>query len=217
MSALRFRRLTSEDDRELTEFLDFVSSREPCVLGYHYPFYREMLVQIGAGEPLYLGAWRDGKLEGVLPGFFRRAAAGFAYCSLPFFGPNAGVLYRDEPIAAETQAALLEHAVQHLRSCFSDLLSATFYSPFLVDEPEVYRRALPNALEVERKTQYLDLKRIAWNKSIRYDLRKAEALGVVVSEEIDAIRLEASLRDLPAELSGERHSTEAVPSDYLSC
>ena len=191
MSPFQFRLLTRVDDPPLIEFLDSVSSREPWILGYHYPFYREMLVNIGAGEPLYASAWRNGELLAVLPGFLKRTIAGSAYCSLPFFGPNAGVLPKSRDCAAEVQTALLNYVIQLLKDCYPDLLSAVFYSPFLFDEGDLYRQALPDAIDLEKVTQYLDLHRVAWSKSIRYDLRKAESSGVFVSEETTSNRLEA--------------------------
>ena len=148
--------LTPRHDSEYTAFLDGLGAVHPAVLGYHYPFNREMLGEVEMGEALYLGAWSGGELVGVMPGFLRRSRAGAAYCSLPFFGPNAGVICEPHGMEGAIHAALLG-ALGELLSGVRGLLTASFYTPFLFDRFELYERVMPEALVVERATQYLFL------------------------------------------------------------
>ncbi|HEY7120309.1 MAG TPA: hypothetical protein VH475_27220 [Tepidisphaeraceae bacterium] len=111
---MRIQSLTPGHDRELTRFLEQLGAVQPCVLGYHYPFFRDMLADLGLGRPLYFGAWSAEELVGILPGFIRAGATGAAYCSLPFFGPNAGVICAPHCDERAIHNALLRAAVEHL-------------------------------------------------------------------------------------------------------
>jgi hypothetical protein len=156
--AMRVDLLTPDRDPEYTAFLDRLGSECPGVLGYHYPFNRDMLQEIGMGTALYFGAWSRGELVGVLPGFLRRSRSGAAYCSLPFFGPNAGVICNPHAGTAEESihAALLGALLDHL-SGVRDLLTAAFYTPFLFSRFDLYDRMMSDAVVVERETLYLFL------------------------------------------------------------
>jgi len=88
----RVEELTSELDDQLEEFLSKLSEVDSCVLGYHFPFYRDMLLGIEVGEPFYLGLFEEDEIVAVLPGFIKTSELGKVYSSLPFFGPNSGVL-----------------------------------------------------------------------------------------------------------------------------
>jgi hypothetical protein len=148
--------LTPRHDSEYTEFLDRLGAVHPAVLGYHYPFNRQMLGDIGMGEATYFGAWSAGDLIGVIPGFLRRSRSGAAYCSMPFFGPNAGVICEPHGMEDAIHAALFR-AVWEQLSGVGDLLTASFYTPFLRDRFELYDRAMPDAVVVDRTTLYLFL------------------------------------------------------------
>jgi hypothetical protein len=125
------------DDR-YTAFLDRVSSRSPQVLAYHYPLYRDMLVGIGVGTPVYLGAFDGDRMVGALPGFLKQSEHGACYCSLPYFGPNAGVIAGDgDPAAPDIHRELLMSALDLLRKERRPL-TASFYSPFLSDRWDFY-------------------------------------------------------------------------------
>jgi GNAT superfamily N-acetyltransferase len=178
--------LASGDDAELSRFLDSLGQRSGSVLGYHHPFYRDMLEHIGVGRPLYLGARISGRLIGYLPAFVKRTPDGSALCSLPFFGPNAGVLCAPED-AAEVHTALL----QRLLRVGAQLngLSCSVYTPFLFQDFAFYDAAFADATVVTRSTQYLDLSSIQWSKEIQYDLRKAHRSSIQVSTETTRERL----------------------------
>jgi hypothetical protein len=50
---------------------------------------------------------------------------------------------------------------------------------------------MPDALVTDKFTQYLDLETVTFSKSIAYDLRRSERLGVTVSTDVDAQRRDA--------------------------
>lgn len=167
-------------DEEMADFLDSLSVRDPAVLSYHYPYYRDMLVALGIGQPIYLAARRDGELIGLLPTFRREAEAGVVYSSLPFFGPNAGVLCVDDEHRTEVHTALLQAMVERARG--DDALSCSVYTPFLFDTFALYDAVLEQAVVVEKFTHYLDLGAAAWSASVAYDIRKARNAGLEIVE-----------------------------------
>jgi hypothetical protein len=178
--------LHRDQDDELIAFLDELSADSASVLGYHYPFYRNMLTTIEMGEPIYLGARREGKLIGYLPAFMKNSAAGVVVGSLPYFGPNAGVLCGNER-PEEVHSALLEELAQRARAM--NAISCAIYTPFQFRDLELYENALPGWEVVEKFTQYQRLDQSVPGKGIRYDLRKAERLGVTVSSNVTAGRM----------------------------
>ncbi|HYK87180.1 MAG TPA: GNAT family N-acetyltransferase [Acidobacteriota bacterium] len=182
--------LNESRDGECSAFLDRLGQSSPSVLGYHYPFYRDMLCHIGVGEPFYWGAWNGSQLVGLLPGFLRRAEHGLAYCSLPYFGPNAGVVCATNGYSREVHAALLTPVLDHLARQ-PDSVTASFYTPFLFERFDLYADLVPQAVVVPKKTLYLDLQNPTWEGKIRYDLNKARKHGLAVSEELSQGRIQA--------------------------
>ena len=153
--------LARGDDAELTSFLDSHAQRPGSVLGYHYPFYRDMIERIGVGRPLYLGARISGRLIGYLPVFVKESPDGLALCSLPFYGPNAGVLCSAEH-AATAHEALLAEMLRVGKKLSA--LSCSVYTPFLLQDFVFYDRAIAGATVINRLTQYLKLPSIQWSK-----------------------------------------------------
>ena len=174
-------------DDDVAAFLDRLSPNSPSVLGYHYPFYRDMLVALDIGRPMYLGARLGGELVGMLPVFVRQSEVGAVYGSLPFFGPNAGVICASGPQQAEIHAALLGHLLDRARE--ANALSCSVYTPLRFEEFSLYDRLRPHEV-VERFTQYTEVQTAVWNSSIKHDLRRARRLGVTVSSELDPQRLD---------------------------
>jgi hypothetical protein len=209
--------LHGEKDDELIAFLDELSTDSASVLGYHYPFYRDMLTTLEVGEPIYLGARCEGKLVGYLPALMKKSPAGVVIGSLPYFGPNAGVLCGNER-CEQVHSALLEELAQRARTV--NAISCAIYTPFQFGDFGLYEKALPRWEVVERFTQYQRLDadvrdpaaksrvefrdggsngtivedevsaaRTVPGKGIRYDLRKAQRLGVTVSSEVTTERM----------------------------
>lgn len=180
--------LSPRDDQEQVDFLDKLGNVSPSVLGYYYPFYRDMLVEIGVGQPVYLGARRNGDLVGLLPTFVRESAQGMVYCSLPYFGPNAGVLC-DNEARAEVHSALLTALLDRAKA--DAALSCSVYTPFLFDEFALYDAVIPEAIVVNKFTQYLDLRITTWDKgAIARNIGKAKKSGVEISSDITPGRVD---------------------------
>lgn len=180
--------LHPDDDDELTEFLDGLARVSGSVLAYHYPFYRNLLVRLGLGSPVYLGVRRSGQLCGFLPAFSKESSVGTVFCSLPFFGPNAGVLCGPED-RTEIHATLLGELVRRAEQ--SGALSCAVYTPFLSHDFALYDEWFGGDGVVNKFTQCLDLSSAQWPKEIQYELRKAERASVTVTTEVTAERLAA--------------------------
>jgi hypothetical protein len=110
------------------------------------------------------------------------------YCSLPFFGPNAGVLCHDGPSGREIHRWLLGKLLDRARQ--ERALSCSVYTPFLFSEFSWYDHFPPDVV-VPKTTLYTDLASAEWNSSIQYDLRRARRLGVEVCCDATPERLAA--------------------------
>ncbi|MCC7418326.1 MAG: GNAT family N-acetyltransferase [Acidobacteria bacterium] len=179
---IEVRPLGPDADDRYAAFLDHLAVRSPRVLAYHHPIYRDMLAGAGAGTPLYLGAFDGPDLVGALPGFVAESGHGACYCSLPYFGPNAGVLTDEgREGSAEVHRLLIGAVLRTMRERRAPL-TAVFYAPFLFDCWELYRAPLGDVLEVDRQTQYLDLPSLGpFDAKLAYDIRKAERAGLSVT------------------------------------
>lgn len=174
--------LTKDKDAELTAFLNELSQIDVSVLGYHYPFYRDVLVQTKIGNPHYLALRKNNNIVAVLPGFVKSGKIGKAYSSMPFFGPNAGVLCNAENRKEYTQQ-IINYLLSFLNS--EEFISASIYTPFLT-KTELYAEILgPHfPMNVDKFTNYIKMEDLSISSKIRYDIRKAEKAGVKISSEI---------------------------------
>ncbi len=191
-SALVVEVLGRENDAEVDAFLDRLGEAPngAMVLGYHYPVYRDMLLEVlqPGVEACYLAARSaaTGELRGILPGFMKHACGMSCYDSLPFFGPNVGSLAAagEGDDYAGVARTLRAAAINHARG--QGAITASFYTAFnpagVSLGPPPFDE-FPDVIRVERLTQYLDLAGLTepnWPADIRYDLRKAHAGGVEV-------------------------------------
>ncbi len=180
--------LTGVDDGELTAFLDGLGNAgEYPVLAYHYPFYRDLLVGLGVGEPLTLALRRDRRLVAVLPTILKRTPEGSVLASLPFFGPNGGVICSVAE-AGTAVPALLGAARQRLLA-EPNPLTMVVYTPLFGRDAALYTEALGQGEVIERFTQLTALDGNPWSKGLRYDIRRAASLGVTVEDGINDGRL----------------------------
>jgi hypothetical protein len=186
----KVRSLTAADDSAYQSFLHELSQVSSEVLGYHFPFYRNIMQSCGLGEPYYAGLFTHEKLVAAIPGFIKNGASGSVYCSLPFFGPNAGVMCLDKSISAEAHELLIKHVLDHLKR-EPNPIAASFYTPFLFNEFARYERALDKFYVVEKYTQYLDIPTTVWSNKINYDLRRAERMGLSITEDISEQKIDA--------------------------
>ncbi len=196
------------DETEYVRFLDGFAGAPGVALGYHYPFYLRFLVEVVyPGSALrFIAAREGGRLAGVMPAVHLRTAALNVWLSLAYFGPNAGALVReDNAAAADTVAAMTRAAEADARRL--ECGSLTIYTPLHADTA-VYTRALaPVDFEVPRTAQCMTLpadpEQSPWPRKVRYDVRRAAALGVV-------IRRMASERELEVAWEIYRSSCETL-------
>jgi len=189
ITSVSIRVLNDSDKNTWINFLDQLGKSNPSVLGYYYPFYRDLLTHIGVGEPLYLGAFVNNDLVGLLPGFLKRSDLGITYCSLPFFGPNAGVVCRNDNSTGVIHSKLIAYVIEFMEK-YEGSVSASFYTPFLFDNFSYYDSLINNAVVVNKCTQYLDLSKSNSNKKITYDIRKSQKEGVVISEKVTEFKID---------------------------
>lgn len=179
--------LPPEQDERLIEFLDRLGAQSPSILGYHYPFYRDMLQSLGVGTPTYWGAFQRDALVGVLPVFCRSGAFGPVYSSLPFFGPNGGVLCDPAADAEQVHALLLNALIDKARA--ANALTISVYTPFLGTSFASYDKALAGGVTVQKFTQYVSPATAKRKSSLGNDLRKAIAAGITVTTEVTPERV----------------------------
>lgn len=192
-------------EAELTDFLNSLA-RTPlasAVLGYHYPDYLQMLQQVlGSGTSncsFIARSPQNGAIRGFLPGLIHQSGGHSCYNSLPFFGPNAGVL-SDAQNPAEEQAValpLIEAAITSAHD--QNAISAVFYTRFAPEpnpDATVTRTTLaqrcPELIVIPKTTHFLPLDNppsANFPSTIRYDLRKATQGGIVISNGCPAEQL----------------------------
>jgi hypothetical protein len=161
------------------------------VLGYHYPEYRSLLLDLlqPGIAACYLGAWdAAGQLCGVLPGMLKRANGYACYNSLPFFGPNVGPLASPQhPEYRRIAAELIDSAIAFARD--TGALTAAFYGSFVpagVQLPSAWTFTPPDFHRVAKTTLYLTLPEDGvprWPSVRRRNIRKARSAGVWVTTE----------------------------------
>lgn len=180
--------LEDEFDSKISEFLDDLSETDNCVLGYHYPFYRKMLREIEIGKPHYIGLFEDDHLVALLPGFIKSSKLGKVYSSLPFFGPNAGVLCESSH-RIEYTTRIIQFLLEEVNK--EDFISSSLYSSFLSDslaEDESLKNQFP--ITVEKFTSYIEMKNFSLSSKIRYDIRKSEKAGVIITDKIEPNKID---------------------------
>jgi Acetyltransferase (GNAT) domain len=175
----------------IDSFLDRVSSATTSVLGYHYPVYLEMLESIGVGDFHGVMVKSENEIIAFLPGFIKKSDHGVVYSSMPFFGPNAGLIYSSDE---EDVEALHGAAFNFLLKSFQDfsMISMSIYSPFQNDNiQELYRDFISPTVVVDKFTSFVNLENLNLSTSLQYDIRKAIKSGVVVNTEVTRQNIQA--------------------------
>jgi hypothetical protein len=184
-------RLSSQSEREYIHFLHNVGARSAAALAYHHPSYLRTLCQVLGCEDrtLILRDAHTGNIIAALPGLLKRSDAGAVYNSLPFFGPNAGVMSTDPSYDAVAHQQLLNHALEIASR--EAAWSAVFYTPLFFNDFALYDQNVGSAaVVVEKFTQWLHLPDSPnWSAKLKYDLRKADASGVRVVKDVSSQQL----------------------------
>ena len=177
-------------DAEYERFLSAFSAAPGSALAYHYPFYLRFLAETaypGSGLRFMIARDDSGALAGVMPAIHLRTADVNAWLSLAYFGPNGGALVPGGAAPAGTTnndvvRSLVAQACADARGRGCD--SMTIYTP-LGASPVPYREGLGGAdFDIERVAQVLDFPNDAndspWPRKVRYDIRRAASLGVII-------------------------------------
>ena len=178
--------LTCLYDNAVVLFLDKLATTNESVLGYHYPFYKIMLECIGVGEPLYIGVVnKNGELVALLPGFLKTTEIGTVYSSLPFFGPNAGILCDyNRPDVEDIHKCIFDFLYKHLQQY--NMIAASVYMPFKREDlVTLYDKFNRDSIKIEKFTNYISLPEFKLDASLAYDMRKAEKSGVTIRSTIE--------------------------------
>jgi hypothetical protein len=157
--------------------------RHPAALLYYSLPYRDLIAAHLECDVSYQVAIKDEQVVAVLPVMSMKGSFGHVLNSLPFFGSNGGVLAQDDQAAGALWRRWAELASD------GSVASAT-----VVGNPLVGDALPPVAFDLtdERLCQFLPLEAPAGTadglearlgSSVRWDLRKAESLGVRVVED----------------------------------
>jgi hypothetical protein len=181
MISVKAESMNKQVAQDVEAFLDELALSNHSVLGYHYPFYLHMLELIGIGEAIAFIARNDsGMVVGYMPTMVKESELGKVISSLPFFGPNAGVLCATHDV--------IEPILNCLKGWIAEQrpISTSIYTPFEDHRAEsIYASLMPDALRIEKFTNFIKLDSLSFNSGLLYDLRKAEKGGVVVEATSD--------------------------------
>jgi hypothetical protein len=124
-------------------------------------------------------------IRAALPCFVKQSKIGAAYCSLPYFGPNAGVIADPNDEHLELwHKLLIEAAIKDARSLGA--LSFVVYSPLVDPRATNYREVLPQGtIEVEKITQTSKLgSSFKLSSKILRDVKRGKDAGFRVSRNL---------------------------------
>jgi hypothetical protein len=181
--------LTPELEAAYLRFWESASASNQSVQAYHHLAFRDVVLpELGdLSAPRY---WvivdrsnsSQPAILAALPCFIKNSEYGSAYCSLPYFGPNAGVIVSSrDPMTDIWHKLLIEAALEDAKS--SGAISFVIYSPLTDDHVDSYRNYLPNdVVEIERITQTSDLTPpFQLNAKILRDVKRGVDAGFEVS------------------------------------
>ena len=179
-------RLNNDSDAELVDFLDGIGESREFVLGYHYPFYRDALVEYKIAEAFYVGVRNTAnKLIAVLPGFIKKGEGNIVYSSMPFFGPNGGIICNEE---IEKEGDLYDVVLSFLEKHLLDnnIIASSFYSGFNHEKSRAeYKKRISDAFEIKKFTSFIELQNFELassfvDSSAARNYKKAVKSGVTV-------------------------------------
>lgn len=178
--------LSSELESSYNKFWENLSKGDESILAYYHIEYRDVL-QACMGSDTSSRYWivlkEDNNIVAALPCFTKKSDIGLAYCSLPFFGPNAGIICDfTHPDAKIWHELLIKEAIKEAAD--SNAWSISFYTPLKFSQFTWYEENLgSDVLVVDKFTQHLTIKNpINWDSKIQYDIRKAQKAGLKVVE-----------------------------------
>jgi hypothetical protein len=158
-------------------------SRAPFSPLTHTLPWREALVGLGLGEPVYWLAFKDGRLRGALPAFVRRTDAGAVLNSLPFVQSTGGVVCAADAGPAERSELTRVLGEALLAWCGREGVGvACVIGPAFTPDPEdAWPR--PPDFALRRTVRALDLAEpLAYCPSVQGSIKKAARFNPVLRE-----------------------------------
>ena len=197
-------------EREGDVYASFLAST-PGATFYASDVYRRLVERLCGGRSTYLGAWRDGALEGVLPLMSSSGAHGTIVNSLPFFGSYGGVLAANEEAAGALAASWAQVArapgvvsATAIDNPFAP--SVSILSQWRATDERVAQWTVLPPLEAGPEALLVGL-----DGSARRNIKRAESSGVCVEPEGSFAWLEDIHRENMAEIGGR-----PKPSDFFT-
>ena len=178
-SILRSDRDRNEADNAYQLFLDSYNHKNR--LFYYSLEFRELLIRTLNCSAIYLTALDlSGNPIGILPLCYKRSSLGVVYNSLPFFGPNGGILTSDHSRSSLIHRMILEYL--QLEILKSDFVSCVIYQPLFSSNSEDYLLALKPDYVESRETLVTNLlSELTFNKKLNWDIRKANSFGFQIT------------------------------------
>lgn len=118
-----------------------------------------------------------------MPGFYKVKDIGTVYSSMPYFGPNSGVITSEKYDTLQVHKLLIDFLLNELKK-LPNLLSLSVYTPFF-SKTDYYSTIFQDAIRIDQIFQYTPINNLNWNRSLQYDIRRAQQLGVTVVEDIN--------------------------------
>jgi hypothetical protein len=201
-------------DAEIDAFLEAC----PSSFAQQTPSWRDVILAVGADQPVWLGCRREGALVGVVPAYRFAGPLGAILTSVPQAGPLGGIACGDPRLREAVYEVLVEAFLEYARTRDCDL-ATVIGNPFWPDA-ELYERFMRPDWVLDNALLALDLHEDVdasgayrcGSTSLRRNLRRARngALSIDAEQscsnveewyEIHATRhLEIGATPLPARL-----------------
>ncbi len=168
----------------------FVTSH-PDALVFYTLGYRNLLREVLGCRPRYAIASQQGRIVGVLPLMETDGPYGTVLNSLPYFGSNGGPLVTG-PDACEALVSWYHEQLYDGNISAGTLITNPLAPPSKLPDHDLVQVKIGHVTSLPADPREADLLRVL-DKSRRWDIRKAERLGIRVSIDNDAI---PTLREL---------------------
>ena len=179
----------------------------------HTLIWRDILLDLGMGEPFYWLAYQGRKLLSALPAFVCRTDMGAVLNSLPFVQSTGGVIC-DPNLDRATRASLVRALVGVVLDWCraSNIGTACIIGSAFVDQQDEASFSSPPDFRAERTIQAMDLTQtLDFPKVIRWMVKKAQSFNPTLREA--SSQEEARLvYDLYAE---NMHRMGVMPHDWI--
>src|SRR3989338_7374513 len=152
-------------------------------LFYYSIEFRYLLQQTLNDEYYYFTVMDKSGPIAIFPSFLRKTEYGNVLNSLPFFGPNAGLLhsYNNEQEICE----LFEFFFSEIESFCKRMncISVSIYEPLFSTDAQYYIKYFKPDFVTRKFTQVTDIQvNTTWNDVLRRNIRKAEKKNIIIKK-----------------------------------